>query len=146
MSHTFFKKILIAVDESEYSLNAAKVGLALAKQLNAEIAFLFVVDTSKAIGTIEAGVFPQDILIMLKKEAQRTIDQIVKMFNPGEFIQFTPEGHPKEDIVKTARIWEADLIIIGTHSKTGLVHILGDNITDHIVHHTSIPVLVVPFL
>ena len=45
-----FNKILIAVDSSEYSIAAAKKGLELAHILNAQVALIFVVDSSKAIG------------------------------------------------------------------------------------------------
>lgn len=46
-----YKKILIAVDSSEFAMAAAKKGLALAHQLNAQAALIFVVDQSKAMAT-----------------------------------------------------------------------------------------------
>lgn len=49
-----YKKILIAVDTSEYSMKAAKKGLELAHQLGAKVALLFVVDSSKSLGNIDA--------------------------------------------------------------------------------------------
>lgn len=144
MSSVNFKKILIAVDASEHAVNAAKVGLALAKQLNAATALLFVVDTSKSIGNIEIGITQNDALIVLKKEAEQTLDQLATMFNGYNPIKLMPEGHPKEEIYKTAEVWEADLIVIGTHGKTGLAHLLSENKTEYIVRHTSIPVMIVP--
>jgi nucleotide-binding universal stress UspA family protein len=55
-----------------------------------------------------------------------------------------PEGHPAEDIIKTAEIWQADLIVTGTHSRTGLGHLLMGSTSEDIVRHSKVPVMVVP--
>ena len=115
MSYT---KLLIAVDSSEYSMKAARKGLELAHQLNAKAALLFVVDKSKAMGNIDAGIMPQAALIVLKKEAEQTLDELAAMYNGSELMKFMPEGRPNEDILKTAETWQADLVVIGTHGRT----------------------------
>ncbi len=139
-----YNKILIAVDASEYAMKAAKKGLELAHQLKAKAALLFVVDTSKAMGNVDAGITHEQALIVLIKEAEETLDQLAAMYNGGDLVKFMPEGHPREDILKTAEIWEADLIVIGTHGRTGLMHLLLGSTAEFIVRHSRIPVLVVP--
>ncbi|MEO8765134.1 MAG: universal stress protein [Ginsengibacter sp.] len=139
-----YSKILIAVDSSEFSMQAAKKGLELAHQLNAKAALLFIVDTSKAMGNVDAGVTPQEALIVLKKEAEQTLDELAAMYNGNELLKFMPEGHPAEDIIKTAQNWEADLIVVGTHGRSGLVHILVGSVAEHVVRHSKIPVMIVP--
>jgi nucleotide-binding universal stress UspA family protein len=139
-----FKKILIAVDSSEFSMSAARKGLALAHQLDADAALLFVVDTSKALGNVDAGITPQEALIVLKKEAEATLSQLAQMYDGDGLVSFMPEGHPKEDILKTAETWEADLIVVGTHGRTGLSHLLLGSTAEWIVRHSRIPILVVP--
>ncbi len=139
-----YSKILIAVDSSEYSMNAAKKGLELSHQLNAKVALLYVVDTSKALGNIDAGVSAEQALIILKKEAEQTLDELAAMYNGSSIMKFIPEGIPSKDIIKTAEIWEADLIILGTHGRTGLQHLLVGSVAEHIIRHSKIPVMVVP--
>lgn len=139
-----YKKILIAVDSSEYSMTAAKRGLELAHQLNAKAALVFVVDTSKAMGNVDAGILPQQALIVLKKEAEQTLDELAIMYNGNELMKFMPEGHPNEDILKTAESWEADLLVMGTHGRTGLLHLLMGSVAEHIMKHAKIPVMIVP--
>lgn len=140
-----YAKVLIAVDSSEFSMQAAKKGLELAHQLNTKAALLFVVDTSKAMGNIDAGIMPQEALIVLKKEAEQTLDELAAMYNGKELMKFMPEGtHPADDIIKTAENWEADLIVIGTHGRTGLKHLLMGSVAENIVRHSKIPVMVVP--
>jgi len=139
-----YSKILIAVDSSEFSMQAAKKGLELAHQLNAKVALLYVVDTSKAIGNIDAGILAEQAMIVLKKEVEQTLDELATMYNGGEILKFMPEGHPTKDILKTAEIWEADLIVMGTHGRTGLLHLLVGSVAEYIVRHSKIPVMVVP--
>ena len=139
-----YNKILIAVDSSEYAMKAAKKGLELAHQLNAKAALLFVVDKSEAMGNIDAGILPAEALIVLKKEAEQTLDELAEMYNGKGLMKFMPEGHPTEDIIKTAETWEADLIVLGTHGRTGLRHLLMGSIAEHIVRHSKIPVMIVP--
>lgn len=139
-----FQKILIAVDGGEYSLTAAKKGLELAHRLEAKTALIFVIDTSKALGNVDAGILPGQALIVLKKEAQHTLDQLEKMYNGSDLVKLMPEGHPKEEIIKTAEIWEADLIVIGTHGRTGFLHLILGSIAEDVIRHSKIPVMVVP--
>ena len=139
-----YRKILIAVDSSEYAMGAAKSGFALAHQLKAHAALLFVIDTSKAIGNVDANVTPAEALIVLKKEAEETLDQLAEMYNGKDLVKFMPEGHPREDILKTAETWEADLIVVGTHGRTGLMHLLLGSNAEYLVRHSKLPVMVVP--
>lgn len=139
-----YEKILIAVDSSEYSMKAARKGLELAHQLNAKAALVFVVDITKATGSIDAGILPQEAIIVLKKEAEQTLDELAAMYNGKELMKFMPEGHPTEDIIQTAETWQADLIVMGTHGRTGLKHLLMGSVAEHILRHSKIPVMVVP--
>ena len=140
-----YSKILIAVDSSEFSMKAAKKGLELAHQLNSKAALLFVVDTSKAMGNVDAGIMPQEAIIVLKKEAEQTLDTLAQMYNGNELIKFMPEGiHPADDIIKTAENWEADLIVMGTHGRSGLRHLLMGSVAEQILRRSKIPVMVVP--
>lgn len=139
-----YTKILIAVDSSEYSMKAAKKGLELAHQLEAKAALLFVVDKSKALGNVDAGITHEQALIVLKKEAEQTLDELAEMYNGNELMKFMPEGNPEEDIIKTADNWKADLLVLGTHGRTGLKHLLMGSTAERVMRHSDIPVLMVP--
>jgi len=96
------------------------------------------------MGNIDAGILPAEALIVLKKEAEQALDELAEMYNGKGLMKFMPEGHPTEDIIKTAETWEADLIVLGTHGRTGLRHLLMGSIAEHIVRHSKIPVMIVP--
>lgn len=140
-----YKKILIAVDSSEYSLLAAKKGMELAIQLNAEVALVYVVDLDKSLGNVEAGIFPEEAKLIIKKEVEETLDSLAKLNSDIIIYKFMPQGDPKKEVVNTAQAWGADLIVVGTHGRTGLLHLLMGSVAESIIHQSKIPVLVVPF-
>ena len=139
-----YSRILISVDNHENSLTVARKGIELARRLDAKAALLFVLDKSKAMGNIEANIMPEQAMIVLKKEAQQTLDQLSEMYDYKNIVKFMPEGHPAEDIIKTALNWEADLIIVGTHGKKGIAKLLSSHVSDYVLHHAKVPVMLIP--
>jgi nucleotide-binding universal stress UspA family protein len=140
-----YKKILIAVDSSSHSLHAADKGFQLAHQLNASIGLLYVIDRNKEVFNTDLGITPQQSSTVLLKQAEENIDQLIKMYDgTHEIFRFTPEGFPKEEIIKRAKLWGADLIVMGAHGRTGLFHLVMGSVTEYIIRHSNIPVMVVP--
>ena len=140
-----YKKILIAVDNRENSMNVSRKGFELAAQLQAEAALIFVVDKSKAIGNPDTGIMPDEALLVLKKEAQEALDQLILLNNQKkETLKFMPEGLPKETILKIAANWGADLIVTGMNGKGGLSLWVMGSVAQFIVLHSPLPVMIVP--
>jgi nucleotide-binding universal stress UspA family protein len=140
-----FKKILVAVNSSPFSLKAAKVGFDLAYAVNADVALLYVIDRSKESVNIEAGPTSKESEMMLLKEAQDTIEQLIKMYNGSkQLYKFTPIGFPKEEILNFAKEWKADLIVMGTHGRKGLAHLFNGSTAEDVIKNASIPVLIIP--
>jgi len=139
-----YSRILISVDNHENSLTVARKGIELARKLDAKAALLFVLDKSKAMGNMEANIMPQQAMIVLKKEAQQTLDQLSEMYDYKNIVKFMPEGHPAEDIIKTALNWEADLIIVGSHGNKGIAKLLSSHVSDYVLHHAKVLVMLIP--
>lgn len=140
-----YKKILIAVDDSAFALKAAKAGFALAHILNASIGLLFVVDRSKEVVSADLGITPDQSKTVLLNDAEKTIEQYIKMYNGIErIVRFTPEGIPEEEILNIAQEWEADLIVMGTHGRSGLSRILTGSVAEYVIRHAKVPVMVTP--
>ena len=139
-----FRKILVAVDESAFAARAADVGFDLARSLGAEVAIIHVVDPSVVAYAPEGGI-PASELIALAQQAgkrllaahgQRTALQPV----PLEFIHV---GKPATEIVKAAKDWPADLIVVGSHGRGGVERLLLGSVAEAVMRHASCPVLVV---
>ena len=140
-----FKKILIAVNSSAFSLKAAKVGFSIANALEAEVALIYVVDRTKESVNMETGPTREQSEMILLKEAQETIDQLINMYYGAKKVyKFTPEGFPREEILNVAKEWEADVIVMGTHGRSGLSHFLQGSLSEHIIKHACVPVIVIP--
>ena len=140
-----FKKILIAIDHSANAMRAAKTGFALAHQLRAKLALVYVVDKSREVLNADLGITPEQSGTVLLSEAENTLEQLIKMYNGVEEIfRFTPEGSPEKEILKIAKEWGADLIIMGSHQHSGLSRLLSGSVTEYIIRHAGVPVMLSP--
>jgi nucleotide-binding universal stress UspA family protein len=140
-----YKRILIAVDDSAYAMKAARAGFALAKPLNAAVAVVYVINKSKEVVSADLGITPEQSKTLLLQEADKTIQQFIDLYNENsEVFRFTPEGIPEKEILNIATEWEADLIVMGTHTRSGLDRILTGSTAEYVIQHALIPVLVTP--
>jgi nucleotide-binding universal stress UspA family protein len=140
-----FGKILIAIDDSAFSLRAAEAGFTLARSLAAEVALVYVVNRSKQVVNADIGITAAESRNILLQEAEKTIEQFVRMFGGSSNVyQFTPEGLPEKEIVNMAREWGADLVVLGTHARSGLERILTGSVAEYVIRHSRIPVMVAP--
>jgi nucleotide-binding universal stress UspA family protein len=69
---------------------------------------------------------------------------IEKVFGDFKVWLFTEEGNPYEAILRVAKEWEADLIVLGTHGRTGLSHLLIGSVAEKVIRHSTIPIFIVP--
>lgn len=137
------KKILIATDDGPTSEKVASNGFQLGQQLNAEIALISVVDTTDL--TTEDGVTPGELADIIKNDFKKSQQMLIdKVFKDYKVWTFVEKGKPFESILKVAEEWEADLIVIGTHGRTGLLHLLMGSVAEKVIRHSTIPTLIVP--
>lgn len=139
-----YQKVLISVDNSEISSKVAEYGLKLASQLGANIAIVFVADIEKANIDYETGRVPQHQIVKLEKEANAAIDRIIQEFPNVTFERYIPAGIPSKEILNIANNWKADLIVMGTHGKTGLKRLLMGSTAENTLRSSNIPILIVP--
>ena len=137
------KKILIAVDESPIAAHAAEVGVDLARTLSGEVAFVHAVDPG-LVATGETGVPSATMLAVLERDARELLTSYRQRvsFSPAA-LDFLRMGKPGSEIVKTAAEWPADIVVIGTHGRGGVSHLLLGSVAEGVVRHAPCPVLVV---
>lgn len=137
------KKILIAIDGGPTSEKIVSTGFQLGQQLNAEMALVSIVDTSNLM--TDGAITPRELADILiadsKKNQQILIDKIFKDFEVFTFIE---EGKPHEGILKVAEEWNADLIILGTHGRTGISHLLMGSVAEKVLRHSDKPLYIIP--
>lgn len=137
------KKIVIAVDSDQSSEKIAFNGFQFGLQVNAEIALLSVVDLTMLIteGGVTAKEFAEITVNDYKKNQQMLVDSVFKDYKIKTFVE---EGLPHEVILKVAREWNADMIVLGTHGRTGISHLIMGSVAEKVVRHSEIPILIIP--
>lgn len=137
------KKILIAIDGGPASEKVALHGFQLGQQLNTEFALVSVADTTGLM--TDAGVTPDELADSIKEEL-RQIQQLLvdKVFKDYKVLTFVENGKPFEAILKVAEEWGTDLIVLGTHGRTGLSHLLMGSVAEKVIRHSAIPTFIVP--
>jgi len=138
-----FHKILIAIDKSESAEKVAQSGLELAQQFGSEIALVSIVDSELYKGDDEAT--PREIEDM--RDINFNISQqrvIEKVFKGYPLITFVEEGNPATVIVKVADKWGADVIVMGTHGRKGLSHLLMGSVAEEVIRNTKKTTVVIP--
>ncbi len=140
-----FQKILIAVEDSPHSLEAARAGMQLAHRVNAEVAIMCAINIGVTIASPEVVPTPIEIINVQREEAHNVIEKVKAIYDGAKPIhEFTPEGDPREEIVAVAEQWGAHIIVLGTHGRTGLTLLLMGSTAEYVVRHSKVPVLVVP--
>jgi len=137
------KKILIAIDDGPTSEKVASSGFQLGQQLNAEIALISVVDTTALMtdGGVTPGELEDIIKNDFKKNQQLLTDKIFKDYKVWTFVE---KGKPFETILKVAEEWEADLVVMGTHGRTGLSHLIMGSVAEKVIRHSTKPLFIIP--
>ncbi len=137
-----FNRILIPTDGSEYTLEAVKKGLNLAKLVNAEATAIYVVDES-AFSGIPADSMITDVYSVLENEGQSAIDTVVEMGERMgiEVSSRLVHGTPAREIVAEAK--DHDIIVMGTLGRSGLEHLLLGSVAEQVVRHAPCPVMLI---
>ncbi len=139
------KKILLPTDGSDRSMDAARYAMSLAKQTNASILVLSVVD--ERVKSIETAPDPVAFLESAFMEAAKTYVEAAENEIKKEGISVSKAvriGNPADEIIKEAEESAVDLIIIGSHGRTRIQSALLGSVTMSVIHkETNIPVLIV---
>jgi len=143
--------ILVPTDGSTTAQKAIRFAVDLAKQLNASMTILSVIDDRSLIAQTVPAVDSQTHVLepihdYLREAARRYTGEIEKLCNISGVQSKTvvQTGHPVEEIVKEARRSKADLIVMGSSGRSALAATVLGSVAYGVIHHkTKIPVLIV---
>lgn len=138
------QKILIATHTEDGKDKIISKGIEMAEILSAKIILLTVIDNTTNFMmpelVMEATSYWQEDLETVKNEQ----DKIKKQFGKIQIETMAILGNPGVEIIVTATDKEATLIVMGTHGRTGISHVLMGSTAKFVVRNSVIPVLVVP--
>ncbi|MEK6642389.1 MAG: universal stress protein [Planctomycetota bacterium] len=142
------RKILYPTDFSELSEHALRYALSFAESHRAELHVLHVVDEAYQYwmamgpGALPMGPPPDEMLEIARKELAKFIESKVKAVGVS-VIPAALVGRPFMEIVSYAREKQIDLIVLGTHGRSGLRHAILGSVAERVVRKAPCPVLTI---
>jgi nucleotide-binding universal stress UspA family protein len=143
---TAFRRILHPTDFSRASAPARRRAVALARACRAPLVLLHVMTPpSPFIGEGTPPSSYADLLILARRSARRRLAAALARVRresvraQGIFV----EGLPADEILRAARRARADLIVMGTHGRTGVSRVFMGSVAERVVRESRCPVLTV---
>ena len=142
-----FKTIVVPTDGSDHALQAARTAVQLAKLCEARLVAISVREPYPLAGGVMAGAAGlQSYMDDSNKAAERAFAQVQELATGAGVPMETcvEEALPAaEGIVSAARAVGADLIVIGSHGRSGMARLLLGSVAGKVITLASVPVLVV---
>ena len=145
-----YRNILIATDGSELAEKAVSHGVALAKLAGAKITALIVETPFNVFKVPESQVRQMSAAFAqhaehVKQHAAKVLNRIADVAKaagvPCDTVQLE-DDQPYRAIIKTAEDKGCDLIVMASHGRSGISAVLLGSVTNKVLTHTNIPVLV----
>jgi len=139
------KKILCPVDFSEISANALEYAVFLASHHHADLLLLHVVEHLHEFDHYQILVFtPQELIEKMEKqvyeELRKLTEPIKKTIKVETVIR---QGKAFVEIIREAKEKDMDMIVMGSHGRTGISHMLIGSVAEKVVRKAHCPVLIV---
>jgi nucleotide-binding universal stress UspA family protein len=150
------KKVLITLDYNPTAQKVAEAGFSLAKSMDAEVILLHVISDPMFYassgyspimgfnGYIDMASMPLDSADDLKKASLQYLKKSKKHLGDENIKTVVVEGDFAEAILQAAKELHVDLIVMGSHSRRWLEQILLGSVTEKVLHHTKIPLFIIP--
>lgn len=140
-----FKHLLVPIDFSDASVAAFATAIDLAQTLGADIKVIHIHQLQ--VPYVGDGGFyvPEMDEDEVLEERKSELDAFVQKHGSND-ITITQEvrlGDPETEITEIAGEVKADMIVMGTHGRSGLSHLLMGSVTENVLRHTNVPVTVV---
>ena len=143
-----FKGILLATDGSAASDHAASVAVGLARTHGAKLTALYAVDPYPYVGLGEVNPMGfQAYMSAAQEHAATAHSRIAALCSDGAPVQLevklVEDVSAAAGIVQAAQAEGADLIVVGSHGRTGIARLMLGSVAAKVVAESPVPVLVV---
>jgi len=140
-----YGRVLLPIDGSEPSLRAAAHAIELAGTYDATVHALYVVDASPSPLTVSRSDVRETLREVEEQAAEAAFATVEPLAEEAdvELVTAMLEGNPEREIVDYAAEQEVDIVVMGTHGRTGLGRRLMGSVTERVVRSAPAPVLTV---
>jgi universal stress protein A len=139
------RHILTPTDFSDYSKKAISDAFELARTFGATLSLLHVLEPSPYLGEFTLPTMGEELLGDLERQASAALAQVLPDAQEAktEVTRAVAIGSPSQKIVETAEAEHVDLIVMATHGRTGLSHLLIGSVAERVVRTAPCPVLTI---
>ncbi len=143
-----YKKILVPVDGSKTSTKGLQEAIRLAKGCKAKLRLVHVVDESMAFRDSAFSFGTENILDILTRGGKKALESAAVLarkqgLKPETVLIESFSGRVAEAVAAEARKWRADLLVLGTHGRRGISHLVLGSDAELVVRMAPAPVLLV---
>jgi nucleotide-binding universal stress UspA family protein len=143
-----YQRILVPVDGSETSKRGLEEAVKVSKALGGQLRLVHIVDDSALALNPETGIAAAPLVEDFAEGGKEILENARALAHEqgveAEVVlheNFT--GRIADLIVDEARKWRADLIVMGTHARTGIKHAVMGSDAEAVLHGADVPVLLV---
>jgi len=155
-----FHKILVAIDKSDLSKCAFDEAVSLAQALDAKLMVLHVLSSdeegSPQMNTLYGEGYYSQLNEILRNQYEQEWGEYARSYltllkawtNEATMAGVDaecsqPSGNPCRAICDLAKVWEADLIVMGSHGRKGLREFFVGSVSNYVMHHAPCSVMIV---
>ena len=138
------KKVLCPIDHSDCSKEALKYAVSLAMKDEAKLLLLHVIDIrsfSEGLDAMSKPLPDEETLEQLRVKLLDCIPEEIRDDMDVEAI--VTQGIPFAEIISVAKEKEIDMIVIGSHGRTGISHMMLGSVSEKVIRKAPCPVLTV---
>lgn len=142
------KKIMVPTDGSDTSKEAMLYAVELAKSFKSTITLMMVAD-DRYLDWMGPAYFSNDMLEEIETNSIESAKKSLEEFWPNptdnsyQIKTVVVKGNPVDEIINYAKTEEVDMIVMGTHGRTGVSHMMLGSVAEKIVRLARCPVLTV---
>lgn len=145
-----FDRIIVPVDFSQCSRTALNYAISLADQLGAKLRVLHICEVPALVSPDLVVTIPdqptQTIPEWVKNEAELGMDKFMAEVVKPEGLDVEVKlvtGDAPEMIAKEAELYKADLVVMGTHGRKGMAHLIMGSVAERTLRISPCPVLTI---
>jgi len=149
MEYPKYKKVLFCTDFSENADYAFDYAFGIAKRDGGLLYILHVIPHNPHQAFAENYINKEDL-----EKIQRAIEEdldnkfrehyVKKIGNKIKFEIVTKSGREDNEILKFAKKENVDIIVMGTHGRTGIEHVFFGSVAEKVIRHSPFPVFIIP--
>jgi nucleotide-binding universal stress UspA family protein len=149
MEYPKYKKVIFCTDFSENADYAFEFAYGIAKRDEGLLYILHVIPENPHRAFAE-GIIPNESLEKINRDFEEDLANnyrkhyVEKIENEVPFEIVTKSGREDDEIVKFAKKEKADIIVMGTHGRTGIEHVFFGSVAEKVLRRSPFPVFVIP--